>query len=223
VRYQRNVKIFRGGVDAAPFAGLFFVVVLFMMLFYSHVFFPGVPIKLDAVEAPPPEMTARSIRILESGKIEFLGDSYDTTGLKQELQRRTQKGTLPRRLLLESELGVKETRVTQIENLLKDAGIGIKLPGTRLDPPEAAGFVGARNPVVVVGVNLNGQIFFEHQKIDETSLEQQLSKARKQSSEDLTVVLQADKKVPYETITRLGQIAHRAGILYMRLATKPGV
>jgi biopolymer transport protein ExbD len=222
VRYQRNVKIFRGGVDAAPFAGLFFVVVLFMMLFYSHVFFPGVPIKLDAVEIPP-EMTARSVKILNSGRIEFLGDSYDLTGLKQELQRRSQKGTLPRRVLLESDLGVKETRVTEIENLIKDAGIGLKLPGTRLDLPEDAGFAGAHNPLVVVGVNLNGQIFFEHQKIDDGGLEQQLKSARERAGDELTLVLQADKKVPYETITRLSQIARRAGILYMRLATKPGV
>ena len=76
MRYARNIKIFRGGVDAAPFASLFFLVVLFAMLFYSHVFFPGIPIKLADQEAPP-EMQSRTVKVYTSGAIQFLGSSYD--------------------------------------------------------------------------------------------------------------------------------------------------
>src|SRR5689334_576552 len=102
MRYSRNIKIFRGGVDAAPFASLFFTVVLFTMLFYSHVFFPGVPIKIADEEAPP-EMLSRTVKVNGSGSIEFLGNSYDMAGFKNELQSRGQKGTLPRRVVIEHE------------------------------------------------------------------------------------------------------------------------
>lgn len=221
MRYQRNVKIFRGGVDAAPFAGLFFVLVLFMMLFYSHVFFPGVPIKLDTQEEPP-QMSQRTVKLLASGRTEFLGENYDVAALKEELNRRTQRGTLPARLVFEVETGVPEKKAEEIENLLKNAGVAIKLPGSRLELPEDAGFAGARNPVVVVGVNLNGQYFFQHQLIQEAELQQRLTLAVEKAGEPLTLLLQADKKVPYDKVTRLGQIASRAGIYEMRLATRPG-
>jgi biopolymer transport protein ExbD len=221
MRYSRNIKIFRGGVDAAPFASLFFLVVLFMFLFYSHVFFPGVPIQLGDREEPP-EMTGRSAKVYSSGTIDFLGNSYDLSEFKSELQSRGQKGTLPRRVLFETEPQVNQKLATQVENLLKGAGIALKTPGNRLELPDDAGFAGARNPIVVVGINLNGQLFFEHQLVSETVLQQRLNAAVAQSSEPLTLLLQADKNVPTDRIVRLSKIASRARISELRIATKPG-
>src|SRR5688572_28409207 len=148
MRFARNTKIFRGGVDAAPFAGVFFLVVLFVMLFYSNVFFPGVPIKLVDQEGAP-EMETRSAKVLASGEIEFLGVSYDLGRLKTELQSRSQKGTLPRRILIKTEPKTDASLAAEVENLLKGAGIDLKLPGTRMELPNDAGFPGAQNPVVV--------------------------------------------------------------------------
>jgi biopolymer transport protein ExbD len=220
MRYSRNIKIFRGGVDAAPFASLFFLVVLFVMLFYSHVFFPGVPIKL-VEEEPPPEMPARTVKVHASGTIQFLGGSYDLSGFKNELLSRSQKGTLPRRVLIETEPTANPRTANQVENLLKGAGIALKLPGARLELPDYAGFTGARNPIVVVGLNLNGQLFFQHQLVSEKVLQEKLADVVARASEPVTLYLQADKNVPAEKITRLAQIASRAQIAELRLATKP--
>ncbi|HTG43066.1 MAG TPA: biopolymer transporter ExbD [Verrucomicrobiae bacterium] len=220
MRYSRNVKIFRGGVDAAPFAGLFFVVVMFMMLFYSHIFFPGVPVKLTDEEGPP-EMKRRSARVLSSGEIEFLGQSYSMPALKEEIQARAQKGTLPRRVQFEAEPGAPAGAKEQVENQLKAAGIALKIPGTRLELPDDAGFAGAHNPVVVVGINVNGQIFFQHQLVTEEALQSKLSMAVEKAGEPITLLLQADKSVATDKVVRLSQIASRAGITEMRIATKP--
>jgi len=220
MRYSRNIKIFRGGVDAAPFASLFFLVVLFVMLFYSHVFFPGVPVKL-VDEEPPPEMQSRTVKVNASGTIQFLGTSYDLTGFKNELQSRSQKGTLPRRVLIETDPTANLRSVSQVESLLKGAGIALKLPGARLELPDYAGFTGARNPVVVVGLNLNGQLFFQHQLVTEKVLQEKLAEAVARASEPLTLLLQADKNVPYGQITRLAEVAKRAGITDVYFATKP--
>lgn len=222
MRYSRNVKIFRGGVDAAPFAGLFFVLVLFVSLFYSHVFFPGVPIRLAAEEGPP-GLPSRTVRILESGRIQFLGTEVSLSGLNAELRKRARSGSLPGRIILESEPGADLATAEAVENLLKQLGIGIKLPGVRMDLPENAGFGGAPNPVVVVGVNLNGQQFFQHQLISESGLRQKLGEAVAQSPEPLTLVLQADKKVTVEKLVKLSQIAAEAGIRDLRIATKPAL
>ncbi len=221
MRYTRNVKIFRGGVDAAPFASLFFLLVLFTLLFYSHVFFPGVPIQL-ADQEEPPEMETRSVKVGASGTIHFLGSSYNLAEFKRELQSRAQRGTLPRRLLITAELGANSSTVATVEDLLKGSGIALKLPGARLELPDYAGFAGARNPVVVVGINLNGQLFFQQQLVSEKTLLGKLAAAANHTPEPITLLLQADKNVPVGAIIRLLEIARRAHVAHVTLNTKPG-
>jgi biopolymer transport protein ExbD len=220
MRYSRNTKIFRGGVGAAPFAGVFFLMMMFAMLFYSHVFFPGVPIKLADREAPP-EMIPRSVKVLASRQILFLGSLYSYREFRAEIQTQLQKGTLPKRLLIEHEPQTDPVLASAVEDQLKGAGVDLKLPGTRLELPNDAGFPGAQNPVLVVGVNLNGQVFFQHQLVSETLLQERLTTAVRKASEPMTLLLQADKNVPMDRIVRLSQIASRAGISELRLATRP--
>ena len=220
MRYPRNIKIFRGGVDAAPFAGLFFATVLFLVLFYSHVFFPGVPIALNDAESPP-EAKERTVAVLKSGAVRFFGDTVDLASLQASLRERMQRGDLPKRVVLESEPGSDEVLQGKVADLLKNAGVSIKIPGTRLELPQDAGFAGAENRVVVVGMNLNGQIFFQHQLIQRPALQKRLSEMVEKWGGSLTLVLQADKKVPNEEIIRISEIARKAGVTQMRLGTRP--
>lgn len=222
MRYPRNVKIFRGGVDAAPFAGLFFATVLFLILLYSHVFFPGVPVALAASEDRA-LLVDRTVSVLRDGTVRFLGTAYAVEELRTEIARRVQEGELPKRVVLESEDGVKDQDFAAVENLLKEAAIGIKLPGDRLDLPESAGFAGAANPVVVVGVNLNGQMFFQHQRIDEAGLQKELAESVERNGSELTLVLQADKNVPYQKIIDVARVARKAGVKKLDLGTRPGL
>ena len=46
MRYPRNARIFRGQLDAAPWAGLFFLLVIFFLLKSSLFFVPGVRVSL---------------------------------------------------------------------------------------------------------------------------------------------------------------------------------
>src|SRR5688572_22521942 len=100
MRYPRNVKIFRGGVDGAPFAGLFFATVLFMVLFYSHVFFPGVPIAL-AADDEAVVMAERTVSVTQEGAIDFLGEQFHVAGFEKELAAREQRGELPARVVFD--------------------------------------------------------------------------------------------------------------------------
>jgi len=221
MRYARNVKIFRGGVDAAPFAGLFFVVLLFLVLFYSHALMPGVPIRLAEPEVGAPEVTPQTIRVLPNGQVRLFGREIESRVLPAELKRLAQRGQLPRRVIFEVEPGADPSASEAIENQLLQAGVAIKLPGSRLELPDDAGFAGAPNPVAVVGVNLNGQVFFEHQLISESALLAKLTVAVGRAREPLTLILQADGKVPAERLVRMAKIAREAGIAEMRIATKP--
>jgi biopolymer transport protein ExbD len=222
MRYPRNVKIFRGGVDAAPFAGLFFATVLFMVLFYSHVFFPGVPVAL-AGDDDAADLSERTVEVLKDRSVNFLGERHEANEFPQQLAERVRKGDLPERVVLQSEPGAPEASVSRVESLLKESGIAIKLPGARLDLPEDAGFAGAPNPVVVVGVNLNGQIFYQHQKIQESALQARLAEAVQRTDGKLTLVLQFDRKLAVEKLTQLSKIARQAGVNHVLLQTKPAL
>ncbi|MHB8520800.1 MAG: ExbD/TolR family protein [Limisphaerales bacterium] len=56
MKFPRNAKIFRGQLDAAPFAALFFVLVIFLLLNSSLVTISGIKIQLP--EAPDMAGTA---------------------------------------------------------------------------------------------------------------------------------------------------------------------
>lgn len=222
MRYPRNVKIFRGGVDAAPFAGLFFSTILFMVLFYSHVFFPGVPVAL-ADQEETADLTDRTVEVLKNGTVSYLGEVYEMPAFQEQVAAQVKRGDLPERVILESEPGASSELVTRVENMLTGAGAQIKLPPSRLELPDDAGFVGTPNPVVVVGVNLNGQIFFQHQKIHENTLQMRLAEAVERTDGPLTLVLQADKNLPLEKVTQLSKIARKAGIAQVVIGTRPPI
>ena len=135
MRFPRTNKIFRGQLEAAPFAGVFFLLVIFLLLSSSLVFIPGVPIRL----------------------------------------------------------------------------------------PEAVNLPGTANPTLVVALDATGQIYFENQLIPENQLKVKLRVAAETSKEPLTLVVQADKSVPYETLQRLLLLAGDAGIKEMLMATRPQV
>lgn len=220
MRYPRNAKIFRGQIDAAPFAGLFFMLVLFVMLFATHVYIPGVRIDLFS---PPsaPEIPARTVKVLASGVATFEGMPYELLELRTLLQDRAQVGTLPKRLILDAEPAVPEEQVARFQELLNELGVSIKIAGERMELPDDAGFAGSPNSSVVVGLNLNGQIFYQHQRTLEPELQEKLTLAAERSTSPVTMVLQADKRVPYEMIMRLCQIARKAGIAEVTLAHRP--
>ena len=49
MRLPRNVKVFRGQLDAAPFAGMLFLVLMFLVLQSKLVFTPVIPLRLPEV------------------------------------------------------------------------------------------------------------------------------------------------------------------------------
>jgi biopolymer transport protein ExbD len=134
MRFTRNARIFRGQLDAAPFAAVFFLLVILMML----------------------------------------GSLVYTPGARLELRL-----------------------------------------------PRADGLPGTDKPTVAVAVDADGRLYYENQWIEENDLRRRLQAAVKKSAEPLTLVVQADKAVSYDTCLRLALLAREAGISEAWLATLP--
>jgi biopolymer transport protein ExbD len=168
-------------------------------------------------------MAERMVSVGQDGAIEFLGQPLDLAGFEKELAQLERRGELPARVVFDRAPGSSEKIAERVENLLKGAGVQIKVPGSRLELPEDAGFAGVANPVVVVGVNLNGQIFYQHQKVQEAALQLKLAEAVERAGGPLTLLLQADRNLPVEKVTELSKIARKAGIAQVMIGTRPPV
>ena len=87
MRFPHNTKIFRGQLDAAPFVGVFFLLVIFLLLASGMVFTPGVPIKLpEGVNLPGTDKPIAVVAVDGGGHFYFENQLCDEERLKQRLQ-----------------------------------------------------------------------------------------------------------------------------------------
>jgi len=93
--------------------------------------------------------------------------------------------------------------------------------GLRVQLPTSGELPGTDRPTVYLAVDAEGRLYFKNREVTETQLGAQLQAAVRQSSEPLTLVIQADKSVTIEQFTRLGMVARRAGIYDALQATLP--
>ena len=201
MRFPRQAKIFRGTLDAAPVAGVFFLMVMFMLL-CSMLYTPGVLLQTGA---------GQSLRVTRQGEIHFAGKSYlekDWEQLRQDVKH--SDPTLP--LALEAEPGAPAKLVARAQEL------------PRIEPPAAEHLSGTENPTVMVAVNLRGQLFYENQIVSEQELKAALRnslKAAQREAKNLTLVLLEDGAVESKVSVRLRALAREVGIKEVLLAARP--
>jgi len=96
-------------------------------------------------------------------------------------------------------------------------------PGVPLQLPAADGLPGVDGPTVNVAVDRLGRFYFQNRMVNESELEQGLRGAIQKSREPLTLVVQADKSVPWDNLARMTMLAHSVGIHEVVSATLPRV
>ncbi|MDB6039954.1 MAG: hypothetical protein JWM99_3795 [Verrucomicrobiales bacterium] len=226
MRYPRTAKIFHGQIDAAPIAGVFFLLVLFLLLHSSLVFTPGIKIDLNGYDDLLAKRTGvRMLKIDRKGSFIYNGKTLKELAFYEAVHEELTKPMPPTTLIVETDPLTKPEIVARLKASATEMGIVVKPPGTRLDLPEADDLPGTANPTVVVAVNLNGQMFYENQIVKEDALRAKLRAALKQAGPTLTLVIQPDRELPIEVIVKLDKIAREAGIrdtiLGTRAATQP--
>jgi len=142
MRFPRNTKVFRGQLDAAPYAGVFFLLAIFLLLNSSIVFTPGIPIQLpDAAPLPGPIGPTIAVAIDESSQIYFDNQLTSEAALKKSLRRLvTESPELT--LVIQADKNVKWDILAHVMLVAQEAGVKTALPATRPTPIPAP-----RNPV----------------------------------------------------------------------------
>jgi biopolymer transport protein ExbD len=132
MRFPRNKQIFRGQLDVGAFLGVFFVLVIFVMLNSSLVFTPGLPIHLpDAEDLPGIAGETLIMAVDASGQFYFDNQLTPERLLKQRLAEEVNKSRQPLTLVVEADKNVSWDTLKNVALLARKAGIKNVFGATR--------------------------------------------------------------------------------------------
>jgi biopolymer transport protein ExbD len=198
MRFPRQAKIIHGQLDAAPWAGVVLLLVIFIQL-RSLLPTPGVLVHLDNPKAV--------IQIAADGRI-FFGAAVFTVEETNQLRDALKHSAAGPPFDLRVASNTPPNLAARASNAV--AGIfDIHLS------PGPANLIGTYNPTVMVRVNFLGQYIYDNQTVDEATLKARLTErlqAVSRQSRELTLTIAADAQANLDAVTRLERWAREVGI-----------
>ena len=137
MKFPHSTKIFRGQLDAAPFLGVFFLLIIFLLLNSAFVSTSGVPITLpEGVNLPGPDKATAAVAVDEGGHFYFENQLCDVARLKQRLQDAVARSHQPITLVVQADKATKIEVLATLSVLARSLGIRDMLLAVR--PPVVA-------------------------------------------------------------------------------------
>lgn len=134
MRFPHNTKIFRGQLDAAPFVGVFFLLVIFLLFNSGLVFTPGIPIRLpEAAGLPATDNPTAVVAVDADGNFYFENQLCNEARLKERLGTVVDQSREPITLLVQADRNAKMEVVVRLGVLARSLGIRDMLQAVR--PP----------------------------------------------------------------------------------------
>jgi biopolymer transport protein ExbD len=140
MKFPRNARIFRGQLDAAPFAIVFFLLVIFLLL-GSLLYTPGVRVQLPvADDLPGTDKPTISVAIDKNGRLYFENQWIEENELKERLRQAVAQAREPLALVVQADEAVPNKILIQLSMLARQAGIAeawlATLPRAVAAPPQ---------------------------------------------------------------------------------------
>jgi biopolymer transport protein ExbD len=132
MKFTRNATILRGQLDAAPFAAVFFLLVIFMML-GSLVYTPGARLELQLPRAdglPGTDKPSVSVAIDADGRLYYENQWIEEGALRRKLQAAVTKSAEPLTLVVQADKAVSYEICLRLALLGREAGISEALLAT---------------------------------------------------------------------------------------------
>ncbi len=136
MRFARNAKVFRGQLDAAPFAGVFFLLVIFLLL-ASLVYTPGLRVGIqlpESTDMADAERATIAVDVDASGQLYFENQFAQEAQLKSRLRAAVTNSVEPLTLVVRADKAVQYSSLIRLTLLAREAGIKEVLLATRLRP-----------------------------------------------------------------------------------------
>jgi len=123
MKFPRNARMLRSQLDAAPFASVFFLLVIFVM-FGSLVYTPGVRIQLPiADDLPGTDKPPITVAVDASGGLYYENQRIEERELTHRLHQAAAGSSEPLTLVIQADKDVKHGDLVRLSLLARDAGI----------------------------------------------------------------------------------------------------
>ena len=137
MRFPHRARIFRGQLDAAPFLGVFFLLIIFLLLNSGLVFMPGVSIELpEAVNLPATEGATAVVVVDQRGQFYFENQWCDEAQLRRRLQAAVERSREPLTLVVQADKQAYLDVWVKLSVLARSLGIRVMWVAVR--PPAEA-------------------------------------------------------------------------------------
>jgi biopolymer transport protein ExbD len=136
MKFPRNASIFRGQLDTAPFAAVFFLLVIFMML-GSLVYTPGARLELQLPRAnglPGTDKPSVAVAVDADGRLYYENQWIEENELRRRLQEVVRKSAEPLTLVVQADKAVSYEMFLRLALLAREAGISEALLATMPRP-----------------------------------------------------------------------------------------
>ncbi len=136
MRFPRNARLLRSQLDVAPFASVFFLLVIFMML-GSLIYTPGARVALQLPRAEGLAGTDKptvSVAIDADGRLYYENQRIEEQALRTRLQEAARKSSEPLTLVMQADKSVSYEQLLRLALLARDAGMSDALLATLPGP-----------------------------------------------------------------------------------------
>jgi biopolymer transport protein ExbD len=123
MKFQRNVRILRTQLDATPFAAVFFLLVIFMLL-GSLIYTPGVHIQLPMADGlAGTDKPTVSVAVDANGRLYFENRPIEDHELTARLRQQRERFSEPLALVVQADKAVTHEILIRVTTLAQQAGI----------------------------------------------------------------------------------------------------
>jgi biopolymer transport protein ExbD len=123
MKFPRTAKILGRQSDAAPYAAVFFLLVIFLLI-AALMPVPGVPLQLPAADdLPGVDKPSLAVAIDATGRFYFDNQTITEAQLKISLRDRVSHSPAPLTLIIQADKSLRYDQLLQLTLLARDAGI----------------------------------------------------------------------------------------------------
>jgi biopolymer transport protein ExbD len=130
MKFPRNTRLLRNPFDVAPFAAVFFLLVIFLMI-AALLPTPGIPLQLPvAGDLPGTDKSNVSVAVDAGGRFYFANQIVSEAQLKLDLAAAAKKSRDPLTLVIHADKTVTYEQLVRLTLLARDAKITNSLLAT---------------------------------------------------------------------------------------------
>lgn len=123
MKFQRNARILRSQLDAAPIAAVFFLLVIFLLL-SSLIYTPGVHIQLPLANGlAGTDKRTVAVAVDANGRLYFENQRIEDNELMKRLRTEVTRSSEPLALVVQADKAVTHEMLIHVSVLARQAGI----------------------------------------------------------------------------------------------------